>query len=42
MDRFALRTKVKVDIQWMLYCMVHNMEKILHYGDQAKISILRA
>lgn len=42
MDRFTLRTKVKVDIQWMLYCMVHNLEKILHYGDRAKISILRA
>jgi hypothetical protein len=32
LDRFTLRGKVKVSIQWMLYCMVHNMEKILHYG----------
>jgi len=42
MDRFTLRTKVKVDIQWMLYCMVHNLEKILHYGDMSKISITGA
>lgn len=42
MDRFTLRTKVKVDIQWMLYCMVHNLEKILHYGNMSKISMVRA
>jgi hypothetical protein len=27
MDRFTLRGKIKVNIQWMLYCMVHNIEK---------------
>jgi transposase len=32
LDRFTLRTKAKVNIQWVLYCMVHNMEKILNYG----------
>lgn len=32
MDRFTLRGKVKVNIQWLLYCMVHNMEKIMNYG----------
>ncbi|RMG43361.1 MAG: IS1182 family transposase [Methanobacteriota archaeon] len=32
MDRFLLRGKVKVNIQWMLYCLVHNIEKILNYG----------
>jgi hypothetical protein len=31
-DRFTLRGKVKVNIQWLLYCMVHNIEKITHYG----------
>jgi len=31
MDRFTLRSKVKVDIQWMLYCMVHNIGKIVKY-----------
>jgi transposase len=32
MDRFTLRGKIKVNIQWMLYCMIHNIGKILHYG----------
>jgi Transposase DDE domain len=32
LDRFTLRGKLKVTIQWMLYCMVHNIEKILHSG----------
>jgi Transposase DDE domain len=32
LDRFTLRGKTKVNIQWMLYCMVHNIEKIVNYG----------
>ena len=32
LDRFTLRGKVKVNIQWLLYCMVHNIEKIMKYG----------
>jgi len=32
MNRFTLRTKEKVNIQWFLYSMVHNIEKIVHYG----------
>jgi len=32
MDRFTLRGKIKVNIQWMLYCMVHNIEKIVNYA----------
>ena len=32
LDRFALRGKVKVNIQWLLYCMVHNIEKIANFG----------
>ena len=32
MDHFTLRKKIKVNIQWILYCMVHNMEKIANYG----------
>ena len=32
MDRFSLRGKIKVNIQWLLYCMVHNIEKIANYG----------
>jgi transposase len=31
-DRFLLRGKEKVNIQWMLCCIVHNLEKVLHYG----------
>jgi len=32
-NRFSLRTKKKVDIQWKLYCMVHNLLKIHRYGE---------
>jgi hypothetical protein len=32
LDRFTLRGKIKVNIQWLLYCMVHNIEKIMNYG----------
>ena len=32
MDRFTLRGKIKVNIQWLLYCMVHNIEKVASYG----------
>ena len=32
LDRFTLRGKVKVNIQWLLYCMVHNIEKIVNFG----------
>ena len=29
---FSLRGKSKVNGQWILYCLVHNIEKIQHYG----------
>jgi len=32
LDRFTYRSKVKVNVQWMLYCLVHNIEKMAHYG----------
>ena len=32
LDRFTLRGKQKVDGQWKLYCMVHNIEKLAHHG----------
>ena len=32
LDRFTLRGKLKVNIQWLLYCMVHNIEKIANFG----------
>ena len=35
LNRFTLRGKTKVDGQWKLYCMVHNIEKLAHYGKMA-------
>ncbi len=32
MDKFNLRGKIKVNIQWLLYCMVHNIGKVANYG----------
>ena len=32
LNRFTLRGKTKVNAQWLMYCMVHNIEKIQHYG----------
>ena len=32
LNRFTLRGQVKVNIQWMLYCMVHNIEKIINFA----------
>ena len=29
MNRFTLRRKKKVNIQWKLYCMIHNMAKCI-------------
>ena len=30
--RFSLRGKIKVDAQWKLFCVVHNLLKIHRYG----------
>jgi hypothetical protein len=32
LDRFTLRGRTKVDGQWKLYCLVHNIEKLAHHG----------
>lgn len=32
LNRLNLRGKIKVNIQWLLYCMVHNIEKVANYG----------
>lgn len=32
LKRFSLRGSVKVNIQWKLYCIVHNLTKIHRYG----------
>ena len=35
LNRFSLRGKTKVNAQWLMYCMVHNIEKIQRYGQMA-------
>ena len=35
LNRFSLRGKKKVQGQWKLYCMIHNIEKLMNYGDLA-------
>ena len=30
LDRFTLRGRVKVDTQWKLFCLVHNIKKLAH------------
>ena len=32
LNRFSLRGKTKVNAQWQLFCMIHNIEKIANYG----------
>lgn len=32
LDRFTLRGREKVDGQWKLYCLMHNIEKLAHHG----------
>jgi transposase len=36
MDRFTLRGQHKVNLQWMLYCLVHNIGKIAHLPQYAQ------
>ena len=35
LSRFSLRGKKKVQGQWQLYCLVHNIEKLANYGQLA-------
>jgi hypothetical protein len=32
LNRFTLRDRQKVDGQWKLYCLVHNIEKLANNG----------
>ena len=34
-NRFSLRGKKRVQGQWQLYCLVHNIEKLQNYGQLA-------
>ena len=36
LNRFSLRGKKKVQGQWQLYCLIHNIEKLKNYGDLAR------
>jgi len=36
--RFSLRGQIKVNAQWLLYCSVHNIEKVGHYGTSFKMA----
>ncbi len=44
LDRFTYRGQVKVNIQWLLYCLVHNLEKLAHrsktYGPKKPLCAL--
>jgi len=35
LNRFSLRSKNKVQSQWLMYCLVHNIEKLKNYGKMA-------
>lgn len=37
LNKFTLRSKKKVNVQWILYMSVHNIGKILKYGGQYKL-----
>jgi transposase len=32
MDRFTYRGRAKVNVQWLCFCLVHNLEKIARFG----------
>ena len=34
LNRFTLRGKTKVNTQWNLFCIVHNLKKVARYGPQ--------
>ena len=38
MERFTMRGKKKVNGQWLLYCLVHNIEKIKRYSSMFAIN----
>ena len=40
MDRFTLRGQVKVGLQFMLYCVVHNIEKVANYGRSYALGVV--
>lgn len=35
LNRYSLRDKKKIDSQWKLFCLIHNIEKLKNYGELA-------
>jgi hypothetical protein len=35
LNRISLRGETKATAQWLLYCMVHNIEKLMNYAEMA-------
>ncbi len=35
LKRFSLRSKIKVNAQWMMFCLIQNIEKLANYGQLA-------
>jgi hypothetical protein len=33
LKRFSLRGRAKVQGQWQLFCIIHNIEKLANYGN---------
>ena len=42
LDHFTLRSKVKVDVQWKLFALVHNIGKIHHYGQTQSMKMMKS
>jgi len=38
-NKLTLRGKAKVTCQWMMYCIVHNIEKLWRYGNAGAVSV---
>lgn len=32
LNRFTLSGQTRIDQQWNLYCLMHNIEKLAHHG----------
>jgi hypothetical protein len=42
LDRPSLRGRTKVDGQWQLFCLVHNIEKLANTGYSTRPSVIGA
>ena len=37
LNRFSLRGKTKVQGQWLLFSLIHNIEKLMNYGKLSQV-----